>query len=147
MKLVNVAAVLGLVSFASGACTVPASWNKSVATTIHSVAKSRNVTQRLMIALFQAAWVESHVNNLNCGDRDSLGVFQQRPSQGWCSPSSLCLDVKHATNAFIDKAIKVAKPSMTPDQLAQAVQVSAYPERYKAAESKARGIIADVGGF
>ena len=84
---------------------------------------------------------------VNCGDRDSLGVFQQRPSQGWCSPSSLCLDVKHATNAFIDKAIRVAKPSMTPDQLAQAVQVSAYPERYKAAESKARSIISAVGGF
>ncbi|KDN51151.1 hypothetical protein RSAG8_00780, partial [Rhizoctonia solani AG-8 WAC10335] len=146
MKFISVAAVLGLASFASG-CVVPANWNKSAATTIHSVAKSRNVTQRLMLALFEAAWVESHVNNLNCGDRDSLGVFQQRPSQGWCSPSSLCLDVKHATNAFIDKAIRVAKPSMTPDQLAQAVQVSAYPERYKAAESKARSIISAVGGF
>ncbi|KAH7343604.1 hypothetical protein B0J17DRAFT_643104 [Rhizoctonia solani] len=146
MKFISVAAVLGLVSLASG-CTIPADWNKSAATTIHSVAKSRNVTQRLMLALFEAAWVESHVNNLNCGDRDSLGVFQQRPSQGWCSPSSLCLDVTHATNAFIDKAIKVAKPSMTPGQLAQAVQVSAYPERYAAAESKARSIISAVGGF
>ncbi|CAE6499675.1 unnamed protein product [Rhizoctonia solani] len=146
MKFISVAAVLGLVSFAS-CCTVPTNWNNSAATTIHSVAKSRNVTQRLMLALFEAAWVESHVNNLNCGDRDSLGVFQQRPSQGWCSPSSLCLDVKHATNAFIDKAIRVATPSMTPDQLAQAVQVSAYPERYKAAESKARSIISAVGGF
>ncbi|KAG8756846.1 hypothetical protein FRC11_004962 [Ceratobasidium sp. 423] len=146
MKVFSVAAVLGLVSLASG-CTVPSDWNRSVGKTIHDVAKSRNVTQRLMTALFEAAWVESHVNNLNCGDRDSLGVFQQRPSQGWCSPSSLCLDVKHATNAFIDKAIRVAKPSMSPDQLAQAVQVSAYPERYKAAESKARSIISALGGF
>ncbi|CCO28245.1 hypothetical protein RSOLAG1IB_03665 [Rhizoctonia solani AG-1 IB] len=146
MKLVSLAAVVGLVSLVSG-CTIPADWNRSAGTTIRSVAKSRNVTQRLMLALFEAAWVESHVNNLNCGDRDSLGVFQQRPSQGWCSPSSLCLDVTHATNAFIDKAVKVAKPSMTPGQLAQAVQVSAYPDRYDAAESKARSIISALGGF
>ncbi|KAG8686626.1 hypothetical protein FRC08_012413 [Ceratobasidium sp. 394] len=100
-----------------------------------------------MLALFEAAWVESHVNNLRCGDRDSLGVFQQRPSAGWCNPASLCLDVKHATNAFINKAIRVAKPSMTPGQLAQAVQVSAFPHRYDAAEAKARSIIAALGGF
>ncbi|CAE6473477.1 unnamed protein product [Rhizoctonia solani] len=146
MKFVSFAAVLGLASLASG-CTIPADWNRSAGATIRSVAKSRNVTQRLMLALFEAAWVESHVNNLNCGDRDSLGVFQQRPSQGWCSPSSLCLDVTHATNAFIDKAVNVAKPSMTPGQLAQAVQVSAYPDRYDAAESKARSIISALGGF
>ncbi|KAG9126361.1 hypothetical protein FRC07_003705 [Ceratobasidium sp. 392] len=146
MKFITVSAVLGLASMAAG-CTIPADYNKSVATTVRNVAKGRNVTQRLMLALFEAGWVESHVNNLNCGDRDSLGVFQQRPSQGWCSPSSLCLDVTHATNAFIDKAIRVATASMTPGQLAQAVQVSAYPDRYDAAESKARSIIAAVGGF
>jgi hypothetical protein len=57
------------------------------------------------------------------------------------------LDVTHATNVFIDKAIKVSTPSMTPGQLAQAVQVSAYPDRYDAAESKARSIITALGGF
>jgi hypothetical protein len=57
------------------------------------------------------------------------------------------LDVKHATNAFINKAIRVATPRMAPRQLAQAVQVSAFPHRYDAAEFKARSIIAAVGGF
>ncbi|QRW04870.1 hypothetical protein RhiLY_03869 [Ceratobasidium sp. AG-Ba] len=146
MKFLVIAAILGLVLMVTG-CSIPASWNKNVATIIHDVAKGRNVSPRLMLALFEAAWVESHVNNLNCGDRDSLGVFQQRPSQGWCKPRALCLDVKHATNAFINKAIRVAKPSMAAWQLAQAVQVSAFPERYKAAEPKARSIIAAVGGF
>ncbi|QRV87810.1 hypothetical protein RhiJN_15828 [Ceratobasidium sp. AG-Ba] len=137
MKFITISAVLGLVSMAAG-CTIPSDYNKSVATTVRNVARSRNVTQRLMLALFEAGWVESHVNNC---------VFQQRPSQGWCNPSSLCLDVTHATNAFIDKAIRVATSSMTPGQLAQAVQVSAYPDRYDAAESKARSIIAAIGGF
>ncbi|ELU45695.1 hypothetical protein AG1IA_00273 [Rhizoctonia solani AG-1 IA] len=133
MKFVSFGAVLGLASLASG-CTIPADWNRSVATTIRNVAKSRNASQRLMLALFETGWVESH-----------LGVFQQRPSQGWCTPSSLCLDVTHATNAFIDKAVRVATSSMTPGQLAQAVQVSAYPDRYDAAESKARSIISALG--
>ncbi|KAG8723105.1 hypothetical protein FRC09_004704 [Ceratobasidium sp. 395] len=122
---------------------IPADWDRSVGATIRSAAKSRNVSQRLMLALFEAAWVESHVNNLDFGDRDSLGVFQQRPSQGWSSPT----DITHATNAFIDKAIRVATSSMTAGQLAQAVQVSGYPDRYDAAESKARSIIAELGGF
>ncbi|KAG9088761.1 hypothetical protein FRC06_001857 [Ceratobasidium sp. 370] len=85
--------------------------------------------------------------SVRCGDRDSLGVFQQRPSAGWCKTPSQCLDVKHATNAFIDKAIRVAKPSMTAAQLAQAVQVSAFPHRYVEAEPKAKSIIAALGGY
>ncbi|KAF8607788.1 hypothetical protein BDV93DRAFT_519794 [Ceratobasidium sp. AG-I] len=146
MKFISVAAVLGVASLAS-ACTIPSDWNRSVGATIRNVAKGRNASQRLMLALFETGWVESHVNNLNCGDSDSIGVFQQRPSQGWCTPSSLCLDVTHATNAFIDKAVRVATSSMTAGQLSQAVQVSAYPDRYDAAESKARSIIAELGGF
>ncbi|KAG9085938.1 hypothetical protein FRC06_003359 [Ceratobasidium sp. 370] len=128
-------------------CVIPSTWDRSVGATILNVAKSRNVSRRLMLALFEAAWVESHVNNLDCGDRDSLGVFQQRPSAGWCKPASLCLDVKHATNAFINKAIRVARPSMTPGQIAQAVQATWSSGRYDAAESKARSIIAALGGF
>ncbi|KAG9078684.1 hypothetical protein FS749_009262, partial [Ceratobasidium sp. UAMH 11750] len=62
MKFIIVSAVLGLVSMAAG-CTIPSDWNRSVGATIRSVAKSRNAPQRLMLALFEAGWVESHVNN------------------------------------------------------------------------------------
>ena len=77
MKLISVAAVLGAASLAS-ACTIPSDWNRcvdlmlsliirlitydklsSVGTTIRSVARSRNASQRLMLALFEAGWVES----------------------------------------------------------------------------------------
>lgn len=57
-------------------------------------------------ALAAAAWVESHANNLDRGDRDSVGAFQQRPSQGRCDPASLCQDVDHATRKFLDQAVR-----------------------------------------
>ena len=129
-------------------CAVPADRDLAVTRTVWSVAKSRGVTAKVMLAAFEAGWVESHMNNLNCGDRDSLGVFQQRPSMGWCSPSSLCLNVTHATNKFLDQAIPNDRnnPGYTAGQLAQSVQRSAYPARYDQAESKARSMMAEVGG-
>lgn len=57
------------------------------------------------------------------------------------------MDVEHATNAFIDEAVKRAKPSMTAGQLVQAIQGSAYPDGYDAAEPTARVIIDMLGGF
>jgi hypothetical protein len=53
-----------------------------------------------MLATFETAFVETLFNNLPCGDQDSLGVFQQRPSQGWGTPAQL-QDVVYATNAFL----------------------------------------------
>ncbi|CAM3566522.1 peptidoglycan-binding domain-containing protein [Stackebrandtia soli] len=129
-------------------CAVPPNHDPAIIRQIHGIAQSRGVTDKVMLAAFEAGWVESHMNNLNCGDRDSLGVFQQRPSQGWCDPASLCLDVNHATNRFLDQAIPNDRnnPGYTAGQLAQSVQRSAYPERYDQAEAKARAMIAEAGG-
>jgi hypothetical protein len=44
---------------------------------------------------------ESGIRNLDYGDRDSLGVFQQRPSQGWGTPAQV-MDVAHATTSFLE---------------------------------------------
>ena len=98
----------------------------------------------MLLATFEAAWVESHVNNLNCGDSDSLGVFQQRPSQGWGSKAQVT-NVDYATNKFLDQAIKNDKGfSGTAGQLAQSVQRSGYPDRYDQAKAKAESIIAEA---
>lgn len=87
------------------------------------------------------------MNNLDCGDRDSLGVFQQRPSQGWGTPEE-CMDPVHAANAFLDQAIVNDRrnPSYTAGQLAQSVQRSAFPDRYDQSEDKALAMIAEVQG-
>jgi hypothetical protein len=53
-----------------------------------------------MLATFGTAYVESKFNNLDCGDQDSVGVFQQRPSQNWGTVTQL-EDVNYATNKFL----------------------------------------------
>lgn len=121
-------------------CAVPANRNIDVARKVYEVAQRRNVPPRIMLAVFETAWVESHVNNLICGDRDSLGVFQQRPSQGWGSEAQVT-NVEYATNKFIDVAFQMnASHPGSAGTLAQAVQRSAYPERYDQAQGIAEQI-------
>jgi hypothetical protein len=126
-------------------CTVPPNHDPAIINTVHDVATQRGVTEKVMLAAFEAGWVESHMHNLNCGDRDSLGVFQQRPSAGWGTPEQI-LDPVYATNAFLDQAIPndANNPGFTAGELAQSVQRSAFPERYDQAEGKAREMIAEA---
>lgn len=129
-------------------CGVPAEHDPAVTQQVYAVAKDRGVTDKVLLAAFEAGWVESHMNNLNCGDSDSLGVFQQRPSMGWCDPADLCMDVPHATNAFLDQAIPndANNPGYSAGELAQSVQRSAYPGRYDESEGKANELIAGEAG-
>ncbi|MGW7289731.1 FG-GAP repeat domain-containing protein [Streptomyces sp. NPDC054847] len=98
-----------------------------------------------MLAAFEAGWVESHMNNLACGDKDSIGVFQQRPSYGWGTVEQI-MDPWYAATQFITRAIESdrANPGFTAGQLAQSVQRSAYPDRYDDAELKARALLAEA---
>lgn len=123
-------------------CSVPSDADMGVNKTVHDAAVNRGVNDKVMLATFETAWVESHMNNLDCGDSDSVGVFQQRPSQGWGTPEE-CMDPVHATNAFLDQAISAdkANPDLTAGELAQSVQRSAYPDRYDQNEGKAQELI------
>lgn len=85
-------------------------------------------TENQIRAAFAAAKVESNFANLNGGDRDSVGVFQQRPSQGWGSVAQI-LDVGYAAGKFFE-AVKKVSQSGTIGQIAQRVQRSAFPNRY-----------------
>jgi hypothetical protein len=60
---------------------------------------------------------------LSCGDQDSLGAFQQRPSMGWGTPEQI-QDPTYAAGKFLDQAIPLAaaNPGYTADQIAQGVQ-------------------------
>ncbi|MET9633956.1 hypothetical protein ABZX92_41535, partial [Lentzea sp. NPDC006480] len=99
-----------------------------------------DVSDKVMLAGFEAGWVESHMNNLDCGDADSLGVFQQRPSMGWGTPAEI-MDVSYAARRFFSYALKVDRPELTPGLLADAVQRSCCPERYDLAESRASSML------
>jgi hypothetical protein len=98
---------------------------------------------KILLATFETAIVESGIHNLDWGDRDSLGVFQQRESQGWGPPSET-MHPPTAIRKFLAKAVPLARdhPGLSAGQIAQLVQVSGHPERYDQVEGQAQALIA-----
>lgn len=89
---------------------------------------------------------ESKLRNIEHGDRDSLGLFQQRPSQGWGSEEQI-LNPVFAINAFYDALEKVEGYADLPiTEAAQAVQRSAYPSAYADHEPEARILASALTG-
>lgn len=97
---------------------------------IKTAAKRKSATPLIEKAAFAATLVETGGKNLNYGDRDSVGAFQQRPSMGW---KGLTNPTK-AAEEFMDAAKTVVRknPNIKSGDLAQAVQRSGYPARYSA---------------
>ncbi|WP_330272990.1 hypothetical protein OG205_39940 [Lentzea sp. NBC_00516] len=121
-------------------CRVPGVHDADVIRVVHAVGLSRGVSDKVMLAGFEAGWVESHMNNLDCGDADSLGVFQQRPSMGWGAPEQI-MDVSYAAGRFFEYAVRVDRPDLSAGRLADAVQRSCCPERYDQAETRAGSML------
>ena len=59
------------------------------AATIAQVGRDRGLPERAVVIALATAQQESRLRNLDYGDRDSLGLFQQRPSSGWGSPEQV----------------------------------------------------------
>lgn len=105
------------------------------------IGRELGVPERGILIALGTAMQESWLRNLDWGDRDSLGLFQQRPSTGWGTPEQI-RDRDRSTRAFYGGA---ADPNaaatrglldipgweaMPYADAAQAVQISAYPDRY-----------------
>ncbi|WP_406431924.1 C40 family peptidase [Streptomyces sp. NBC_00631] len=102
----------------------------SNAATIQATGVAMKVPARGQVVALATALQESRLRNLDYGDRDSLGLFQQRPSQGWGSAAEIRQPV-YASTKFYEALLKVSgRQSMTVAQAAQAVQKSGYPEAY-----------------
>lgn len=113
---------------------------------IVAVAVSRGLPARAASIALATAYQESDLRNLDRGDRDSLGLFQQRPSQGWGSAEQV-QDPAYATNAFYDALVEVdGYESMEITVAAQAVQRSAFPEAYADHERDARTLASALTG-
>jgi hypothetical protein len=106
--------------------------------TIAAVATRKNLPERAVIIAYATAMQESHIRNLTGGDRDSVGMFQQRPSQGWGTVDQL-RDPVQATSKFFDALVKV-KDYLDRDvhDAAQRVQRSADGNAYAQHEDEAR---------
>ena len=105
---------------------------------ISAIAVDRGLPPRAASIALATAYQESQLRNIDHGDRDSLGLFQQRPSQGWGTAAEI-MDPVHATNAFYDALEKI--PDYETDDIndvAQRVQRSGHPEAYRDHETEGR---------
>ncbi|MFI7075536.1 M23 family metallopeptidase [Micromonospora sediminicola] len=113
---------------------------------IVTVGRQRGVPARGWVIAVATAMVESSLRNLRGGDRDSLGLFQQRPSQGWGTPAQI-LDPVYAASKFYDKLQRInGWESLPLTVAAQRVQVSAFPDKYGEYEHDAEQVVAVVAG-
>jgi len=100
------------------------------AATITAIALQRGLPARAATIANATAIQESKLRNIRFGDRDSLGLFQQRPSQGWGTEKQI-LDPVYATNKFYDALTKISGyQTMEITKVAQLVQRSATPQAY-----------------
>jgi hypothetical protein len=89
---------------------------------------------------------ESKLYNIEHGDRDSLGLFQQRPSQGWGTEQEI-LNPYYSINAFYDALARIdGYESMEITEAAQEVQRSAFPDAYADHEADARALASALTG-
>jgi hypothetical protein len=120
------------------------------AATISAIGIRRGLARRAVVVALATAFQESKLTNLPGGDRDSVGLFQQRPSQGWGTAEQIA-DPRYATNRFYTALLKVKGwQKMRVTDAAQAVQQSAHPEAYDQwvarAETLAAALAGDVAG-
>lgn len=129
-----------------------AQWSSLIA----AIGIRRGLPPRATTIAIATAFQESKLHNIDYGDRDSLGLFQQRPSVGWGSPEQV-KDPVRASRAFFGGSVNPNKgvtrglldisgwESMSVSQAAQAVQNSAFPDHYAKWEASARAWLAELG--
>jgi len=142
--LVAVAVLVGVawdtqtseVPIATAECTMPGTSlsltpeQVANARTIAQVARDRGLPDRAVVIALATAQQESRLRNLDYGDRDSLGLFQQRPSQGWGTEAQV-QDPVYSAGKFYDGLVRV--PNWETGRLtevSQSVQLSGFPEAY-----------------
>ena len=119
---------------------------RAIVEQIIAIGKQRRLPPRAWQIAIQAGMTESRLHNLHYGDRDSLGIFQMRPSQGWGSVAQVT-DPVYEINKFYDRLLMVPGwETQRPGDSAQDIERSAFPARYHQWEPLAVNVIGAVGG-
>lgn len=118
----------------------------SNAAIIVAVSFKKNLSEQAAVIALATAWQESSLRNIDYGDRDSLGLFQQRPSYGWGTEEEL-LDPWYSSGAFYDELVKFPEWETTDvNDIAQAVQRSGHPEAYRKHVENAQALAGALRG-
>ncbi|MEU2897584.1 heavy metal transporter [Streptomyces sp. NPDC001273] len=116
------------------------------AATITAVGTARDLPERAVTIALATALQESTLRNIDFGDRDSLGLFQQRPSQGWGTPKEI-MDPSYAADKFYEHLEEVPGYTRLPLTVAaQRVQRSGFPQAYAKHEPDAALLAAALTG-
>ena len=134
--------------YSTGGSTASSLSSAQVANVRAILTATRNAggNRNAQIIALMTAMQESKYCNIQFGDRDSLGLFQQRPSQGWCSGGTACVNPTYATQGFLGVSAYTTNrglfdvsgwESMSKTLAADAVQRSCCPNAYAQWESMA----------
>jgi len=137
-------AVAGMSKGAPAPSVVDPNSKQGIANKIIAEGRKRGMSDAEIKSALMAGLAESGLQNLDHGDRDSLGVYQQRPSQGWGTREQIT-DVDYAIGKYYDSLAKVpGRETMSEAQMAQAVQRSAFADgsNYAAQSSEADALLA-----
>ncbi|QRP44979.1 C40 family peptidase [Amycolatopsis sp. FDAARGOS 1241] len=118
---------------------------RGIVSLIIAIGKQRSLSPRAWQVAIQAGMTESGLHNLDYGDRDSLGIFQMRPSMNWGSAAQVT-DPNYAINKFYDVLLAVPGwQNERPGDAAQAVERSGFPDRYHRWEAMASVLVENLG--
>lgn len=113
---------------------------------IAAVASRRGLPDRAVTIALATAMQESGLHNVGHGDKDSIGLFQQRPSQGWGTKEEIS-DPVYSAGKFYDHLVKIDGYARLPlTEAAQRVQRSGFPEAYAKHEANASLLTAALTG-
>ncbi len=116
------------------------------ASTIAWQSVERGLPPRAASIAIATAIQESKLENINYGDADSIGLFQQRPSQGWGTVEEI-MDPVYATNAFYNGLVEIdGWQDGVITEVAQSVQRSAFPTAYADHEPEGRVMASALTG-
>lgn len=102
--------------------------------------------ERAAVVALATAWQESGLRNLDYGDRDSLGLFQQRPSYGWGTEAEI-MDPWYSSGRFYEEIVKFDNwETVDVNEMAQKVQRSGFPEAYRKHEANAVALAGALRG-
>jgi hypothetical protein len=113
---------------------------------INNVGRSMGASDRDVEIAIMTAMQESNLKNVRYGDRDSLGLFQQRPSQGWGTQEQV-LNPEYSSRKFYEHLLAIPnRDQLSLTQAAQKVQRSAFPNAYAKWERMAAALIPNLMG-
>ncbi|MBA4247348.1 MAG: peptidoglycan-binding protein [Microbacterium sp.] len=129
---------------AGGPVTPMSAEMRANASTIVQVGRDLGVPEYGIVIALATAMQESSLRNISWGDRDSVGLFQQRPSSGWGTVADLMIPSHSAKLFYVGRSGYTRGlldirgwEGMTLTRAAQAVQISAYPDAYAKWETSA----------